>query len=55
MTVKDAVAERLRQLCVQRGIKRNELANLSGVTPHGVQFVGHAAAGYFHYHHQKAL
>lgn len=33
MTVKDAVAERFRSLCAQRGIKTNELANLSGVTP----------------------
>lgn len=33
MMVKDAVAERFRQLCDQRGIKSNELANLSGVTP----------------------
>ena len=33
MAVKDAVAERFRQLCDQRGIKSNELANLSGVTP----------------------
>ena len=33
MAVKDAVAERFRQLCAQRGIKSNELANLSGVTP----------------------
>ena len=33
MTVKDVVAERFRQLCAQRGIRYNELANLSGVTP----------------------
>lgn len=33
MLVKDAVAERIRALCAQRGIKVNELANLSGVTP----------------------
>ena len=33
MTVKDAVAGRFCQLCAQRGIKYNELANLSGVTP----------------------
>lgn len=33
VTIKDAVAERFRQLCAQRGIKSNELANLSGVTP----------------------
>ena len=33
MTVKDVVAERFRQLCAQRGIKYNELANLSGITP----------------------
>lgn len=33
MTVKDAVAERFRQLCARRGIKYNELANLSGITP----------------------
>ena len=33
MTVKDAVAERFRELCAERGITVNELANLSGVTP----------------------
>ena len=33
MSVKDAVAARFEQLCRERGIKYNELANLSGVTP----------------------
>ena len=33
MTVKDAVANRFRSLCEKRGIKTNELANISGVTP----------------------
>ena len=33
MSVKDAVAERFQQLCEERNIKLNELANLSGVTP----------------------
>lgn len=33
MTVKDAVVRRFRQLCEQRGIKTNELATRSGVTP----------------------
>ena len=33
MTVKDAVAKRFKQLCDQRGIRPNELATLSGVTP----------------------
>ena len=33
MKVKDAVAERIRGLCRERGIKVNELANISGVTP----------------------
>lgn len=33
MTVKDVVANNFRSLCKQRGIKPNELANLSGVTP----------------------
>ncbi len=33
MNVKDAVAKRFQQLCVERGIRINELANLSGVTP----------------------
>ena len=32
MTVKDAVAQRFQELCKQRGIKINELANISGVT-----------------------
>ena len=33
MSVKDVVAERFMQLCKERGIKLNELANDSGVTP----------------------
>lgn len=33
MTVKDAVVARFREICAQRGIKANELANISGVTP----------------------
>ena len=31
--VKDAVAERVKQLCKERNIKVNALANLSGITP----------------------
>ena len=33
VSVKDAVAERFASLCRERGIKTNELATLSGVTP----------------------
>lgn len=33
MSIKDAVAKRFRQICKERNIKTNELANLSGVTP----------------------
>ncbi len=33
MNVKDVVAERFLELCEQRNIKINELANRSGVTP----------------------
>ena len=33
MSVKDAVAERFQNLCTERKIKINELANISGVTP----------------------
>ena len=33
MGVKDAVAKRFQDLCNERNIKINELANLSGVTP----------------------
>lgn len=54
VTIQDAVAERFRQLCAQRGIKSNELANLSGVTPSMVYSLLDQR-GYFHYHHQKAL
>ena len=32
MSVKDAVVRRFQQLCAQRNIRINELANLSGVT-----------------------
>jgi len=33
MHVKDVVANRFLQICRERNIKTNELANLSGVTP----------------------
>lgn len=33
MAVKDMVVQRFRTLCQERGIKPNELAALSGVTP----------------------
>ena len=33
MMVKDAVAARFAELCQERGIRYNELATLSGVTP----------------------
>lgn len=33
MYVKDAVAARFAAICCERGIKSNELAGISGVTP----------------------
>lgn len=33
MSVKDVVVKRFQELCNERNIKINELANLSGVTP----------------------
>lgn len=36
MTVKDAVAEHFRQICKERSIKPNELANRAGITPSSV-------------------
>ena len=33
MSIKDAIAKRFREICKERNIKTNELANLSGVTP----------------------
>lgn len=33
MSVKDAVANRFLEICSERNIKINELANISGVTP----------------------
>ena len=36
MTVKDAVANCFQQLCAERSIKPNELANRAGVTPSSV-------------------
>ena len=33
MNVKDVVAERFKSICKERGMKINELANVSGVTP----------------------
>lgn len=33
MDIKDAVVSRFMELCIQRDMKINELANISGVTP----------------------
>ncbi|MBE6729968.1 MAG: helix-turn-helix transcriptional regulator [Ruminococcaceae bacterium] len=33
MSVKDVVTERFKNLCEEKNIKINELANISGVTP----------------------
>ena len=33
MRIKEAVVERFKEICRERGIKYNELATLSGVTP----------------------
>ncbi len=33
MSVKDVVSKRFKELCDERKIKINELANISGVTP----------------------
>lgn len=33
LSVKDVVAQRFKELCNERDIKTNELANLLGVTP----------------------
>jgi len=33
MNTKEAVAERINEICKERGITINELANLSGITP----------------------
>ncbi|MBE6739885.1 MAG: helix-turn-helix transcriptional regulator [Ruminococcaceae bacterium] len=33
MSVKDVVAKRFKEICEERNIKINELANISGVTP----------------------
>lgn len=33
MKIKDAVAERFQEICNEKNIKYNELANISGVTP----------------------
>ena len=36
MSVKQAVAERFQEICIERNIKPNELANRAGVTPSSV-------------------
>jgi len=33
MDVKDAIVKRFNELCAERNMKINELANVSGVTP----------------------
>lgn len=36
MNIKEAVAQRFRDICAERGIKANELAVRAGVTPSSV-------------------
>lgn len=36
MGVKDAVAQRFQRICLERNMKPNELAGISGVTPSSV-------------------
>ena len=38
-TVKEAVAARFQEIMKESGIKTNELANISGVTPSSVYFM----------------
>ncbi len=33
MSVKDAVAQRFMEICKERNIRINEMANMSGITP----------------------
>ncbi|MBE7035728.1 MAG: helix-turn-helix transcriptional regulator [Ruminococcaceae bacterium] len=39
MKIKDAIVARLIELCAQRNIRKNELANLAGLTPSTVYSV----------------
>jgi len=39
MCIKEAVIERINEICVQRGLAVNKLANLSGITPSTVYSV----------------
>jgi transcriptional regulator with XRE-family HTH domain len=39
MYIKDVIVERFKEICKERGIKYNELATLSGVTPSTVYCV----------------
>ena len=67
MSVKDAVAQRFRELCTERGIRPNELAVRAGVTPstvysllegdalHSVQSAGPPAERCVRCHGEKAL
>ena len=56
MTVKDAVAERFQELCRQRVICPNELANLAGGHPfHRLQPAEPSPPAGFHHHHQKTV
>lgn len=55
MTVKDAVAVRLRDICARRGIRANELANISGVTPSTVYSLLDTPPGCLRYYGEKAV
>ena len=41
MSVKDIVAKRFKELCDERNMKINELANMSGVTPSTAYSIGY--------------
>ena len=45
MFLKDAIVLRLQQICRERNIRYNELANRSGVTPSTVYSLMNPAAG----------
>ena len=56
MTVKDAVAERFQELCRQRVICPNELANLAGGHPfHRLQPAEPSPPSDLHYYHQEIV
>ncbi len=56
MDIKDVIVERFYELCAERNMRINELANVSGVTPStAYSMMDKSAKGYFDKDDQEIL